>query len=106
MIKWKLFGAVLLGCLLGLECQRQDQSTASENITALPMQELPLENLQAFQSPGSNWQIAGRVHSDYETDSSIEVFDGTGVLVNRPTDMAAEDLVTAFEHGDIELQVE
>lgn len=106
MIYRKLFGVVLLGSLLVMACQRQDQPGASTDIDALPMQELPLEDTGAFQSPGSNWQITGQVQSDYQTDQSIEVFDGSGVLVNLPSDESAEDLFTELEHGDIEIKVD
>ncbi|MEO0332282.1 MAG: family 16 glycoside hydrolase, partial [Bacteroidota bacterium] len=50
--------------------------------------------------------IIGEVFVDRLKDETIEVSEGSGILVNQPTEEAKSDLYTAFEHGDIELELE
>ncbi|MEX0779404.1 MAG: family 16 glycoside hydrolase [Balneolales bacterium] len=91
-------------------CQPQDEqapvATEAENISSLPFDELTLDNTDAFQTPGGNWQIAGGVLSDYQTENSMDIQNGTGTLVNLPTENERKNLFTTLEHGDIELKVE
>ena len=71
-----------------------------------PLRALPLESLEAFDSPGANWQIAGHVSSDRNERHDLQVAPGSGVLVNLPSPGARENLFTAWTHGDLELEVE
>lgn len=64
---------------------------------------LPLDDLGAFRSPGANWSIAGDVAADRSAEGALTVQPGTGVLVNRPTEAARENLFTEWEHGDLAL---
>lgn len=84
----------------------QDYGSASPGLMALPMKQLPLENLDAFQAPAPNWRIAGGARSDYLTEHFLQVDDGTGVLVNVPTEESRAELNTRLHHGDIELKLE
>ncbi|MCC5908209.1 MAG: DUF1080 domain-containing protein [Balneolaceae bacterium] len=74
--------------------------------TSLPMQNLSLVSLDEFRSPGENWFITGDVYSDYQKEGSMQLRDGTGVLVNIPSDEARNNIFTVLEHGDIELKGE
>ncbi len=72
----------------------------------LPMNIVYLNDLSAFQSTGSNWNIAGDVYADYQEKHHLETSEGTGVLVNINTDDAREHLFTEWEHGDLELMID
>lgn len=93
---------ITAGCSLEAE---EKQELGSEEIRTLPMQKLQLDQLTEFQTTGDNWTIAGNVQSDYQTEHSMEISDGTGVLVNLG-DGDEDHIFTGFEHGDIELKLE
>lgn len=69
-------------------------------------QEISLTDLSAFTGLEANWQIAGSVDADLDTDYALTTEPGTGVLVNLPTDKAKSNLFTQMEHGDIDLELE
>jgi len=72
----------------------------------LPMQALALETLEAFNEPGTNWQLAGQVRSDRRKRHDLTAEPGQGVLVNLPTSRSRENLFTIWTHGDIELELQ
>lgn len=109
IINHKSIGAAALGLLLFSACQQKEdeaQDGAPLEISSLPMHSLELTDLEEFQPVGGNWSIAGGVHSDFETEHSMEVLDGEGVLVNLPSDAQQDNIFTDLEHGDIELKLE
>ncbi len=69
----------------------------------LPLQPIPLDSLTAFQSPAANWQITGEIAGDPRSEKTLAFHAGTGVLANSPTAAAHADLITAWEHADLEL---
>jgi hypothetical protein len=72
----------------------------------LPMSSLSLSNMDGFQDVADNWSVVGDVAADRETQHDLSWMAGEGILVNIPTDGARENLFTAWEHGDIELELE
>ena len=72
----------------------------------LPLATLPLDSMGEFRAVGPNWQLAGEVHSDRDTRWSLDVSPGTGVLINKTEEDANDNLFTAWEHGDIELELD
>ncbi len=68
--------------------------------------ELTLQDLSAFENPGESWGIAGGVSASLEEANVINTKNGTGILVNDPSDHQGKDLFTNFEHGDIDLELE
>ncbi len=62
--------------------------------------------LQEFDAPPANWSLAGSIYSDPDERQSLVAEPGNGILVNEPTDHANSNLHTAWEHADIELEVE
>ena len=68
--------------------------------------ELKLDDLSQFKSPTSNWVIAGDATSDYTKAMDIQLSSGKGVLVNKQSETVKGDLYTAWEHGDIDLELE
>ena len=69
-------------------------------------QEIPLVDLSAFTDLEENWQIAGSVEADLDTDYALTPGSGQGVLTNLPSDKAKSNLFTQMEHGDIDLELE
>lgn len=68
----------------------------------------PLDSLATFKSPAANWRLASGLAGDPRRDKTLTAIDGTGVLVNNPgkTPDTRGHLFTAWEHGDLELDLE
>ncbi len=70
-----------------------------------------LNDLSAFRNPGGgnvgkNWQIAGDVTADFAKNNALTSKSGSGILVNLPTDREKANLLSALEHGDLDLDLE
>lgn len=76
------------------------------SIETLPMNEVSLANLSAFQTVSENWSVAGGVQSNRNEEHSLSGTDGTGILVNIPTEENNEHLFTSWSHGDLELELD
>lgn len=59
-----------------------------------------------FEGTPAGWQIAGDATADLNRDLRISTTPGTGILVNDSRPGRGEDLRTAWEHGDIDLELE
>ncbi|MGD1889689.1 MAG: family 16 glycoside hydrolase, partial [Cyclobacteriaceae bacterium] len=75
-------------------------------LTQLPSQKVSLTDLSAFKESPANWQIAGSVYADRHQERAIESELGTGILVNSPQESTGKNLFTAFEHGDLDVELE
>ena len=84
----------------------ENYKEASLDTNSLPMQQVPLDNLEAFITKGKNWQIVGGVYSDYSVVHSVELSSGSGILLNNQTKNERANIFTEFEHGDLELDIE
>ena len=101
-----LLGSLLLIALLS-RCTAPVETIESNEKAALdelPFQVIPLENLDSFQAPASNWQIMGQVSADF-LKGGWQTSAGHGILANQST-AAPGDLFTEFSHGDLELDIE
>ena len=69
---------------------------------------VPLDSLAGFKPVAPNWQLAAGLAGDPRRDRTLTAVPGTGVLVCNPgtTPPTRGHLVTAWEHGDIELDLE
>lgn len=94
---------------------------------------LSLEDMSAFKNQAGNWFIVGDVTVDpsveihhqpkelatttksrkkkntepiVETPKAVTYQDGKGILLNMNTESIKDNLITNFEHGDIELELE
>lgn len=72
----------------------------------LPNTTVSLQNLDAFRPVAGNWLLAGDVYYNLNKAGKGKVQQGTGVLVNNPSDKNREHLFTAMEHGDLELELD
>lgn len=96
----------ILGLITACSPSNDQKDYGSANTVSVPMQQFTLEQLEEFRPTSENWSIAGNVQSDYEIEGSMNLFDGTGVLVNNPDDDNRQNIFTEFEHGDLELKLE
>lgn len=71
----------------------------------LPFQTVELRDMTAFQTTGTNWSIAGGVTASFTEDRMIETVPGTGILINMPSETSQDNLFTAWEHADLELDI-
>ena len=78
----------------------------SENtpMLVLPFQSMTLNDKSDFKEVTDNWKIAGGVYVDRSKEKTISLTEGSGVLVNMPEKEKSGNLVTNFEHGDIEFE--
>lgn len=105
-----LYGKVFLPCLLPalllFACNTGNKETLKVSVPdKLPMREITLNDISAFQEAGQNWKIVGNVSADL-TAENFETVAGKGVLVNEPSGSGNKHLFTTFEHGDLELELE
>ncbi|MEX2569064.1 MAG: family 16 glycoside hydrolase [Cyclobacteriaceae bacterium] len=74
---------------------------------ALSAQEVSqFEDLKKFGKLPKNWKLVGGVGADWKHDTFLSTSEGTGTLVNEPTAKNREHLVSGFDHGDMELELE
>jgi hypothetical protein len=67
---------------------------------------MPLENLDGLRPVAGNWQIAGEVYFNPGKYEDAKTSKGKGILVNIPTDKNKDNILTTWEHGDIELELD
>ncbi|MEQ8705295.1 MAG: DUF1080 domain-containing protein [Phaeodactylibacter sp.] len=77
-----------------------------EAAVALPFTTVSLSDFSGFQSGPENWVVAGGAYADRAQKLMMQPLEGEGVLVNTAPPRSGEHLFTAFEHGDIELELE
>ncbi|SHJ07277.1 family 16 glycoside hydrolase [Pseudozobellia thermophila] len=94
---------------LFLSCKDVKETESAEispEPDVLPFTEVSLHDLSAFRATSSNWKVVRGVFVDRSKDKAIESTEGSGVLLNIPTETEKGHLLTDFEHGDIELEVD
>lgn len=89
---------LVLGAFIALPARAQ--------MSELSLTTLRLDDLEAFNSPASSWQVAGSVYADRRAEWNLAMEQGTGILVNKPVDGGGQNLSTKWEHGDIELSLD
>lgn len=65
-----------------------------------------LADLSGFQSPSSNWRIAGNVYADLATNNKLVVTPGTGILINQPEQGVQSHDILFYPHGDLDLELD
>lgn len=65
-----------------------------------------LKDLSGFQSPSSNWHIAGEVSADLSTANKLFTVSGTGILVNLPEQGVQAQDILFFPHGDLDMELD
>lgn len=62
--------------------------------------------LANFKPLGANWQSAGGLSGDPRRDHELAALPGAGLLVNNPTKANHAHLVSVWDHGDLDLDVD
>ena len=107
---WRVYIVLLLPLLWA--CQNDPKTETIPEVTtptipeSLPMKVLPLSDLSNFKTEGKNWQIAGSIYADMNQKLAMKIGEGQGILANQPTESEKANIMTTFEHGDIDLEVD
>ena len=73
----------------------------------LPPERLALDSVAGLPSLPPNWKLAGGLAGDPRHDAALAAAPGTGVLICNPVPPAGRGhLVTPWEHGDLELDLD
>lgn len=72
----------------------------------LPPETVTFATTADFRPTQPNWHLASALAGDPRTDLLLTTITGTGLLVCNPAEGACGHLVTAWEHGDIEVELE
>ena len=87
-------------------------STLSAQTYKIPLTALSLDDMSAFRAQAGNWQLFSDVSMDRKIDvhengnGSVKTKAGKGVIVNLNDKTKRDALLTTFEHGDIDLELE
>jgi len=75
---------------------------------SLPAEPVRLDSPAAFRPLTANWALAGGIAGDPRREKTLSPVEGTGVLVCNPGREKEKrgHLFTAWEHGDLELDLE
>ncbi|GAB5554960.1 MAG: hypothetical protein Sapg2KO_45510 [Saprospiraceae bacterium] len=73
---------------------------------SLPFTALSLTDFSGFEKQPENWAMAGAVFVDRSAEMKMEHSPGSGIIVNTAPAPEGADLFSAFEHGDIELELD
>ncbi|MEQ6120700.1 DUF1080 domain-containing protein [Reichenbachiella sp. MALMAid0571] len=102
-----IFTLVLCGLLSCSERVSEIVDTQkTDPIKVLPFKILSLDDLSGFKPVAKNWKIVGDTYVDQKQKRVFVSSPGTGILLNEPEQGMKENLFTAFEHGDIELELD
>jgi hypothetical protein len=101
----------VLFLMLFLACtDKKEKNKLNENsetlLPFLPFSTIDLDQITSFKEMPKNWKMAGSVYADDSKEKIVVTSEGKGILVNIPNDQDKGHLFTAFEHGDIELEVD
>lgn len=78
----------------------------NEPLLALPFQPFALNDMTEFGLAAKNWRTVGSVYANRKNKEILEFTEGTGILVNVPDQDNKDHLLSTFEHGDIELELD
>ena len=96
-----LISIILLGA-----CKNTKTPEPLPGVAILPMTQIDLSSLQEFGETSANWSIGGTVLSDYESEQDLTIVSGSGVLVNQNSGPSNENILTIWDHGDLEIELE
>lgn len=65
-----------------------------------------IDDWNEFGDIPKTWELVGGVTADWEQDKFLSTSPGTGILVNPPKSENGPHLISGFEHGDMELELE
>ena len=108
-MKYSLTYLILLFLMVGFNTKNSEIETATtekEEQTVLPFTKIDLKDLSVFKTVSKNWGLVGNVNVDRSKKGTFVSEKGTGILLNSPKKNKKGHLFTAFEHGDMELELD
>lgn len=93
-------------CTLLLAMGTARSASAQTGPAHLPFDSVALNDSSAFRAPGANWRLVGNVVADRNHPLRVHTSGGSGVLVNLAPVGKGSNLVTEWEHGDLELELD
>ena len=81
-----------------------DTEILEKTIPELPYNTLALKDLSAFRPTGKNWSIIGQVTANRNQRWHMQTEPGTGIIFNANDQEKNNNILTNFEHGNIELE--
>lgn len=87
-------------------------SSLSAQPYKIPLTSLSLDDMSSFKPQAGNWQLVSDVQMDRNVDvhekgnGSVKTKAGKGVLINLNNDKMKDALLTSWEHGDLDLELE
>ncbi|MGC4035898.1 MAG: DUF1080 domain-containing protein [Chitinophagaceae bacterium] len=81
-------------------------ATAAIAQSAKNMTTISLDNLDAFQNPGKNWNLAADAVADYTKDQDIKPIAGKGAVVNIVGKSDNTPLTTNESFGDVQIELD
>ena len=88
-------------------CFQLMYSTGAEGQgSILPYTTVDLVDLDAFKPLSSNWALVADVSFDPNNKESVDVVPGAGILLNRLAKSGNGHLITNFEHGDLDVELD
>ena len=100
---------LLVVCVLMSFNESPKRSTAylvEKKIEVLPFKKFNLDGLTDFKPVSKNWQIVGKTFVDLTQKQTFVSEPGTGILLNIPGKGMSGNIFTAFEHSDIEIELD
>src|SRR5690554_201200 len=88
-------------------CFQLMYSTGAEGQgSILPYTTVDLVDLDAFKPLSSNWALVADVSFDPNNKEKVDVVPGAGILLNRLAKSGNGHLITDFEHGDLDVELD
>ncbi|MBW3628413.1 MAG: DUF1080 domain-containing protein [Gemmatimonadetes bacterium] len=98
-------GRILAAALLTLTAAARAQQPGGSP-TRLPPDTIHLRDLSAFRTPPAGWRVVGGATADLARAARLSTAAGSGVLANVASPGSGQNLVTSWDHGDIELDLD
>ena len=101
-----LISSILLTTVLACHSPSEDTSSffSTGELPAQPFNTSEAVSAQPIEA--ANWHTVGEVYCDRQKSGNLEYAEGQGVLANLPDEQHQQNLVTPWEHGDLDLSLD
>lgn len=76
------------------------------NQPSIFLNQIHLNDLSEFKKTSKNWGIAKNATVDRTQKETVITTEGKGILINKNNQKKNKNLVTKFQHGDLELELD
>lgn len=96
--------ALFAGCREG--AKQGDTQSSGERFPPTILKLNTTDDFTFSDPQHTNWSIAGEVYANRNQEGHIEWSPGSGILVNHPDSVNHAELLSRFEHGDLDLELD